>query len=934
MHLRERIGISLLCGGRGPRRACGHSDLRGDEQAGSGRRALAGVLVLLLVAASGVWAVPGDRSQPPPGIARPSPGNLPLGPALDGHGWQELPLVRAASVVTIAPPLSSPTGLPRGARFVRDPRTGLPRLLYDFDDPPRGADPIAAARSFLQQYRSVLLGDGAPADLELVELIRRPGASHVRFEQRHGGLPVWGAGLSVHVDEAGRVRMVSGAFFPGVRVTAPVRLTPAEAARRAVAEAGAQERLVGEPSVAPGLYPRLRIYRPAYRVRFATVAPADWECFVDAATGAILECENRGREADGTGLVVEENPWVTPALVERPFPYLAGDGYLRGQFADVWVFDRYVDNSFLRKRNAFSEQHAFTAGSDSPQFEEQMLYYHVTRARDWFREKFGFTGRDHPLAVHAHWPALGPNGEPVPYNNAYYSPFRQSLFFGSGTGVAGGGLNSLARDADVIYHEYGHAVVDRITNLGRWQDDWGTALNEAFADYFACAINGNPAMGEYSIGRGAGLRNLTSPNRFPSHVNHPARGLPESHYTGIIWGSACWDLRRRLGPEVADRVLFESLYFLPPDGSATFPVALAAVLEADGALHGGRHKEAIRETFAARGIREPLREYAPAEAQTFYVGGRLAGAAVAAHDRLLLVTEDGTPGTYSLNDVRFDLATRTIRPSFRLLAGAGPGRAVAFDPWGLRAAVGDGGGGFKLVGLLRGSSSLDGTFGAGSAVEAVVAQPRSGRLYFSVASPGRLEVFASGRRVSTVLPAVRSEGGSTRIRAMAADLAANRLVMTVDDAGPFGTGHDRVEVRSTSGSSTPLYAEWSAAGLGIADVGQLAIDDRQGLGFVVDNAPEAPSRAVVIMDLKTGALVDRIELSRAAVTSMAYDGDLGLLIAAQAAPGGYTLIDVAARRATPIALSADATGAVIDTVTHTAGVVTRDGRLVLLSLVP
>jgi Zn-dependent metalloprotease len=826
-----------------------------------------------------------------------------------------------------------PRGLPSGARFERDPRTGLARLLYDFEDSPRGPDPVAAARGFLQQYRSALLGSGRSGDLALLGMERRPGAVHVRFQQRHGDLPVWGGELALHLAEDGRVRMVNGAFFPGVHVDAAPRLSPEAALRVAVDDLGDAVSLAVPPTVEPGIYPRTGICRPAYRVRLATMRPADREYFVDAATGAILEAEDRGRHVEGSGLVVDENPWVTPGPIARPFPYLMGDGYLRGQYADVWVFDRYENGAFRRKRNAFSPEGRFEASTDSPQFDEQMLYYHVTRARDWFNSRFGFTGRDHPLAAHAHWPTLNSNRVPVPYNNAYYSPYQSGLFFGDGTGVQRGGLNPLARDADVIYHEYTHAVVDRITNLGRWRDDWGYALNEAFADYFSCAISGNPAMGEYSVARSSGMRNLLSPNRFPSHANLPSRGLPESHYTGIIWGATCWDLRLRLGAEKADRILFESLHFMPPDGSATFPGALAAVLQADAALHAGANREAIREVMALRGIREPGRGAPPAEAVTFSVGGRLAGAAVAAHDRALLLSEDGgvgsSAGFYTLNDLRFDLGTRVLRPRLLTLAGTGAGKAVAYDPSGFRAAVGDAGGGYRFVELQRGEGS-GGAFSVGSAVLGAVSQPVTGRIFFNVDSPGRLEPFSGSRKLASVYTTARAADAVPRVRDVAADMVTGGLVLTIDDSGASDPGHDRIEVRSTTSAGTPLVAEWPAASLGIADVGQLAVDGRQGLAFVVDDAPGAASRALVIVDLKTGARVDQFSLSGAAVTDLAYDPEIGVLVAGHARPGGYSLIDVASRRVTTVSLSADVTATVFEPVTHTAILTTQDGRVILI----
>jgi Zn-dependent metalloprotease len=871
----------------------------------------------------------GLAHEAPPGIVVPGPGSLPLGPPPAAGEWRELPPAPAVGVRRLPAVFATPAGMPPGARFLLDPRTRLPRLLYDFPDPPRGADPAAAAAAFLAQYRPLLLGDGALAELQQVELRRRPGSDHVRYQQRHDGLPVWGGGLSVHLDVAGRVRMVNGTFFPGVHVDAPARLTPDEAVRRAMAEVEASEPLPAPPSVELGIYPRLRLFRLAYRVRLATAAPADWECFVDAATGAVLERANRGRDLDGSGVVVEENPTVTPGLVTRPFANLVGDGYLHGLFADVWVFDRVQGSSFLRRRNAYSQENLFNWSSDDSRFDEQMLYYHVTRVHDWYKSHFGFTDRDAPFPVHAHWPSLDANRQPVALNNAYFSPFQQALFFGDGTGSSNSGLNPLSRDADVIYHEYTHAVIDRITDLGRWPNDFGTALNEAYADYFSSTITGDPVEGEFASGRATGLRALSATNRFPQQVDHPTLGLPESHYTGIIWGASCWDLRTRLGADVADRLLFEALPFMPADGSADFPIALAAVLQADASVYGGEHQAAIREVYGSRGIYEPQRGYASAEAVTFSAGGRLASLAFASFDRLEVLAEDAGPSgannSYLLNDLRFDLDARSTNPRQITLAGAGPGRRVAYDPITRGVVVGDAGGGYQWVDLATGKPA-GGTFGAGSAVEAVVAQPLAGRTYFAVTSPGRLETFVANRRQPAVSLTARADGTTQTVRDLAVDLVANRLVLAVD-AG----SEDRLEVRDSGSGTTRLRSTWPAGSLGIADVGQLAVDGRQGLAFVVDNAPGAPARQLAIVDLQTGVLVDRIPLGASAVTDLAYDADLGVLVAAQAGPGGYTLIDVAARRATPVALDADVTSAAFDPITHRAALSTTDGRVLVIS---
>jgi hypothetical protein len=144
--------------------------------------------------------------------------------------------------------------------------------------------------------------------------------------------------------------------------------------------------------------------------------------------------------------------------------------------------------------------------------------------------------------------------------------------------------------------------VQKIVNLPAKPDDFGAALSEAYADYFACTINDDPAQGEYIVADAKGLRNLANDHRYPGQIKYPRTGKPEAHWTGLIWGGACWDLRQKLGPTVADQLVFRSIYYQPAEGSADFETAALGVLEADEMIYGGGHEETIRQVMSQRGI--------------------------------------------------------------------------------------------------------------------------------------------------------------------------------------------------------------------------------------------------------------------------------------------------------------------------------------------
>jgi Zn-dependent metalloprotease len=100
----------------------------------------------------------------------------------------------------------------------------------------------------------------------------------------------------------------------------------------------------------------------------------------------------------------------------------------------------------------------------------------------------------------------------------------------------------LMRDPSVVMHEVSHAVIEQVTHLST--EGEGGSINEAFADYFAASITGNPRMGEVSFVDGPYRRNLENDAAWGSRNG----GL---YHDSLIVSGLLWELRRALGPEAA-----------------------------------------------------------------------------------------------------------------------------------------------------------------------------------------------------------------------------------------------------------------------------------------------------------------------------------------------------------------------------------------------
>ncbi|MCI0421216.1 MAG: M36 family metallopeptidase, partial [Acidobacteria bacterium] len=437
-------------------------------------------------------------------------------------------------------------------------------------------------------------------NLELWNTRQSAAGTHVDFRQTYQGIPVHRTVLSVHM-AADAVTMLNGSYFPNLEIDTLPKFS-AESALAAIQDDFGAGALLGEVAHGPELvlYPHGEVRQLCWLVRISSWSPLGaWEILVNAQTNQVVQKSNLIKFAEGRAVVFPENPFTTPEATVGKLNYLDESGFLRGSFARVGRFVSLTGGRVELQHDAASTNLDFFFFPDDPRFAEQNVYYHINRIHDYFKDRFGFTGRDGQIPVAVHFPDEETGG---PLDNAFFEPVYQALAFGAGSGAENpGGINNPAYDADVIYHEYTHAVVDRIVQLGIEKHDLARAMGEAFADYFACTVLDDPEVGEWAFGTPNGDRSLLNLNRYPNDQFLPGTNKREEHYTGWIWGGALWDLRTALGAEVADQIIFQSLYFLP-QYTADFGNGLQALIAADNVLFHGVHRLTITRKLNARGI--------------------------------------------------------------------------------------------------------------------------------------------------------------------------------------------------------------------------------------------------------------------------------------------------------------------------------------------
>lgn len=430
---------------------------------------------------------------------------------------------------------------------------------------------------------------GTAAGLRLVVTRTSLLGSHTFYEQTYRGLPVLGGYLVEHRDRRGRITAVDDgrqpvpAAFP---VTAAVSATTALAATGRVG-AARSERL----AVLPGTAARL-----VWSVVSST-AGGSVGTLVDARSGRILRSTSLVRRDIGHGQVFDPNPVVTlsdesltdrhdtnyaalrPAYREVIMTNLDNSGFLRGDYVRIVARNQPA---------AYSAAHRYDYNRSDNRFEQVMSYYHLTKAQRYIRS-LGFNDVNNESQT-----VLPDN---FTGDNSFYDPANDTITYGTG------GVDD-AEDAEVIWHEYGHAIQDaQVPGFG--SSEQAGAIGEGFGDYWAVTMS-EPVSPKRQLACVADW-DSTSYTSGPIHclrrvdLNLTVADIDgEVHDDGQIWSRALWDIHRALGRRTTDRIILEAQFSYRPNTS--FAAAARVTVATARALYGTHAAAVARTAFADRGI--------------------------------------------------------------------------------------------------------------------------------------------------------------------------------------------------------------------------------------------------------------------------------------------------------------------------------------------
>ncbi len=488
------------------------------------------------------------------------------------------------------------------------------KMLFDFRAASVKGAPEAKARNFLDAYKDLFGIRDAARELDLVKTSKAGKNRMVHFKQSYRGVPVLNAEIKILLNARGEIVRVMNGFQPFSGLNTIPSVSKTDAIREGwkkvyrVAEDKLTARELDPGFTALYAWKFAGMEKLVYAVGLPFPVPTENRvAFVDAHTGEFVRSVNYvlyermanvflyNPGADGTQAAVQAQiGYIEPGQTHTVgLNHYALNCVDEGETMSMFGFTIPVctekhlaetdANGDLLYTPSFEAWDHADATHD--EFSEVHLFYHVENIYNYYRALGLYIDSDDPPFTTLAQPNLrcianfkmpdlaammgGGTAGLVAFDNAMFTPQNglipnlyppeDSIIFGQGENA------DFSYDADVIYHEFGHAVIAMSITLGQAMADaygvWdpNTTLHEGLADFFSSSLAGNPALGEYvgaAFDQGSDLRNLDNDNKCPNDV------VGESHHDGQMLAGALWELREHFKVSDDDHWDIDAAVFL------------------------------------------------------------------------------------------------------------------------------------------------------------------------------------------------------------------------------------------------------------------------------------------------------------------------------------------------------------------------------------
>ncbi|MEZ0484947.1 M4 family metallopeptidase [Fibrella aquatica] len=555
---------------------------------------------------------------------------------------------RQTLLATGTAPLSMP---PLTLKIVRDPSTGLP-VYIENQSAGRQLSSGRLRRSaqattflFLSQVRSVLTLTDTDQSFAIKQTTTDElGQTHHRLRQKHRGVPVYGAELTVH-QANGEVMLMTGHYrvIPATLAVQPT-LSLAQAGKAALQHVGRSapvqmfgqgllklEPISGELCVYAGGVDEQATPRLAYDLTIRPNLLERWQFVIDAETGNVLRKFNNTCSIDG--------PRDASARdlngVSRSFKtYQLGNSFVlmdatramysatKSKLPDspigaLWTIDAgntYGDKLSVKQVTSTTNAN-WTPSAASAQYNGGLAYEYFLKT--FKRNSINGSGGTVVSIINVNDPETGKG-----MDNAYWN--GEYMFYGNGDV----GFKPLAGSLDVAGHEMSHGVIQNSANL--IYEGQAGAINESYADVFGVLIDRD----DWTIGEevvlaryfpSGALRSMANPNQGGKSDNgYQPKTMAQYvsttednggvHINSGIPNFAFYQVATTTGKDKAEQIYYRALTTYLTRSSKFLDLRLALIRAATD-LHGAGSAEvtAVKTAFDNVGI---LESSAPTDQKT------------------------------------------------------------------------------------------------------------------------------------------------------------------------------------------------------------------------------------------------------------------------------------------------------------------------------
>ncbi|MFL8939220.1 M4 family metallopeptidase [Rossellomorea oryzaecorticis] len=425
------------------------------------------------------------------------------------------------------------------------------------------------------------------------------GSTHYRFSQTIKGVPIDGATFIIHTNKENEVTGATGQLYD--KAAKKVTKTKSSISKNAASDLAWKhinlsksdtvtdnQNVAGPKSDIKNttvkndlvIHEKDGEFNLAYKVQLQFIKPygANWQIFVDAEDGHVLEAVNAVTDAGTTGY----GYGLLDDYKSLNTYYSNGTYYLYDVTKPMngVIETRTANNgSSLPGNYSVDSNNAWTAYSQAADVD---AHAYAGKVYDYYKNTHNRNSFDNNGATIRSTVHYGSN-----YNNAFWN--GSQMVYGDGDGST---FTSLSGALDVVAHELTHAVTERTAGL-QYQYQSG-ALNESFSDVFGYFLDsGDYLMGEdvYTPGvSGDALRSLSNPPQYgqPAHMNDYINTSSDNggvHTNSGIPNKAAYNTIQSIGKAKAEKIYYRALtVYLTP--TSNFSYARAALLQSAADLYG------------------------------------------------------------------------------------------------------------------------------------------------------------------------------------------------------------------------------------------------------------------------------------------------------------------------------------------------------------